>query len=117
MLAGGILGVFLRNLVDGPRTTDTPPRWRPVVISVVGGLVLGALTGAVLTDRQGDGPAAIAGVALSGLLLTYCVFSSAATKLIKHGFGRETVVPAVTSALTAFAAATAGVALGAALAS
>lgn len=116
MLAGGVLGVFLRNLLDRPRTADAPPRWRPVVISLLGGLILGALTGAVLIGRHGDGPTAALGLALSGALLTYCVFSSAATDLIKQGVSRHTVVPAVTSALSAFAAATAGVALGATLA-
>lgn len=112
MLAGGILGVYLRNLLDGPRTVDAPSRWHPVMISVLGGLVLGALTGAALGSLHGDGPAAALDVGLSGALLTYCVFSSAATEVVKQGPSRQTLVPAIISALSAFAAATAGVTLG-----
>ncbi|GAA3862727.1 hypothetical protein GCM10022243_31560 [Saccharothrix violaceirubra] len=47
MLAGGILSVLLRNLVDG-RRTDTP-HWRST-----GALVLGSLTGAAVGGSIAD---------------------------------------------------------------
>jgi CrcB protein len=116
MLAGGILGVLLRNLLEGPRRSEPLARWRSLAISVIGGLVLGALTGAAVIGVAGDGAAAALGVGLSGALMTYCLFGSAATELIKLGPSRQTLLPAITSALTAFAAATAGVVLGVILA-
>lgn len=80
LLAGGILGVFLRNILDGPHTTNHPQRGRSLAISMLGGLLLGALTGAAVsstTGATGDGSAAALAAGLSGLLFTYCVFSSA----------------------------------------
>lgn len=119
MLVGGALGVFLRNILEGPRLPDSPRsiRWRTVAIGTVGGFVLGALTGAALMVADGAGPGAALGIALSAALLTYCLFSSAATGLIKQGFSRHTLIPAALNAVTAFVAATAGVTLGVILAS
>lgn len=120
MLAGGVLGVLLRNLAEGPQPAEPRARWRPATIGVIGALILGGLTGATLIAAQGDvqvnGPAAVLSVGLSGLLLTYCLYSSAATELIKQGVSRQTVLPAITSAVSAFIAATAGVVLGITLA-
>jgi len=100
MLAGGILGVLLRNLLEGPRRPEPLARWRSLAISVIGGLVLGALTGAAVIGVAGDGAAAALGVGLSGALMTYCLFGGAATELIKLGPSRQTLLPAITSALT-----------------
>lgn len=116
MLAGGILGVLLRNLLEGPRRPESHTLWRPLAISLIGGLVLGALTGAAVSGLHGDGPAAALGVGLSSVLMTYCLFSGAATGLVQRGPSRQTLLPAITSAVAAFAAATAGVVLGITLA-
>lgn len=112
MLVGGVLGVLLRTLVDGPRVPDRSPssRWWSLAIGVLGAFVLGALTGAVIGVRAG--PQTAVGVALSGTLLTYCLFSSAATDLAWHGVSRQTVVASVIHGLSALAAATVGVTLG-----
>jgi fluoride exporter len=118
MLVGGVLGVYLRNLLEGQADAEQSTRgwWLPIAISVIGGFVLGALTGAALSGAEDEGPSAALGLALSAALTTYCLFSGAATALIKHGPDRPTLIRAGINAVLGFAAATGGVVLGITLA-
>ena len=117
MLVGGAFGVLLRTLVDGPSGSSVPDRsksrrWRPLALGMLGAFILGGLTGAALISA-GDSAGAALGVGLSGALLTFCLFGSAATELMRRGPSRQTVLATLTHAGSALAAATVGVALGA----
>jgi CrcB protein len=116
MLLGGLLGFFLRARLD-PVLPVEAGRWRPIVVSVAGGFVLGGLTGAALLGFGHDSPLATAGIGLSAALTTFCVFGGATTRVFREGPARHTLVPAFTHVLSGFGAATAGVALGAVLVS
>ncbi|WIV59139.1 hypothetical protein [Amycolatopsis nalaikhensis] len=118
MLLGGLLGLTLRSTIDPVRPAERPaPRWWPIAAGVGGGFLLGGLTGAVLIGVHPDSPLFTAGIGLSAALLTYCVFGSATTSLVRQGMARHTLIPALTHVVSGFGAATAGVALGAVLVS
>ena len=113
MLLGGLFGVFLRARLDAV----PGERWRPIVVSVAGGFVLGGLTGAALLGFGAESALATAGIGLSAALTTFCVFGGATTALFHDGMARHAVLRAFTHVLSGFGAATAGVALGAVLVS
>jgi CrcB protein len=118
MLLGGFLGLALRSTLDPARAAEQPGfRWQPLAVSVIGGFVLGALTGAALLGVHSDSALATAGIGLSAALTTYCLFGSATTSLVRNGVARQTVIPALTLVVSGFGAATVGVALGAVLVS
>lgn len=117
MLLGGVLGLALRNSVDPFRrpATANPKPWRAVAVSVIGGLLLGVLTGLAFVGIHDDSPYAAAGIITSSAATTYCVFGAATVAIFRDGLARHTIVPAVGHLLSGFAATTAGFVLGAAL--
>ncbi|MFC7643565.1 fluoride efflux transporter CrcB [Streptosporangium lutulentum] len=106
VLVGGAVGAPLRYLTD--RTVqarhDTVFPWGTFAVNVVGSLILGALTGAVLSGAAGTGVQLLLGTGFCGALTTYSTFSYETLRLAETGamfFAVANVVASVVAYLGA----------------
>ena len=106
-LVGGVLGVYLRNMVD------TDERFsRSAFIGALGALLMGVGIGYMFAEPQAPGDPPVLGVGLSSAMLTYCVFTPATVKAFRIR-GSRTVLTAVALGIVAVVAGSLGAAVGA----
>ncbi|MGW0067056.1 fluoride efflux transporter CrcB [Streptosporangium sandarakinum] len=113
VLLGGALGAPLRYLIDRAvqaRHATTFP-WGTLVVNMTGSLMLGALTGAVLSGIVGTGPQLLLGAGLCGALTTYSTFSYETLRLAESGARTLAVANVAASVAAGLGAATVGFAL------
>ncbi|MEU9832804.1 fluoride efflux transporter CrcB [Streptosporangium sp. NPDC048047] len=117
VLLGGALGAPLRYLTDravqARHATAFP--WGTLVVNMIGSLVLGSLTGAVLSGAVGAGPQLLLGTGLCGALTTYSTFSYETLRLAESGFRTLAAANVAASVAAGLGAATVGFAIARAL--
>ena len=113
---GAALGAPARYLTD--RAIQSRHRslfpWGTFTVNVVGSFILGVL--AAITDRLDPAVAAGVGIGFCGALTTYSTFSYETLRLLEKRAGFYAVANIVASVAAGLAAATIGLALGAAIA-
>ncbi|MET9773973.1 fluoride efflux transporter CrcB [Streptomyces sp. NPDC006367] len=117
VVAGAMVGAPLRHLTDRAVRSRHDPvfPWGTFAVNVVGCLVLGVLTGAVLAGAAGPRLQLFLGTGLCGALTTYSTFSYETLKLAGTGARPLAVVNVTASVAAGLGAAFAGVALAGAL--
>ncbi|MEU1127122.1 CrcB family protein [Streptomyces sp. NPDC005899] len=116
--SGGAVGAVLRYLTGrvaarlGPGTVFP---WDTFAVNVVGSLVLGVLTGAVMGGAAGHFVQLLLGVGLCGALTTYSTFSYETLRLAESGAVRLAVANVAASIAAGVGAAFGGFALAQAL--
>lgn len=87
VLLGGAVGAPLRYLTDRAVQArhDTVFPWGTFAANMIGSLVLGALTGAVLAQAAGGGVQLLVGTGFCGALTTYSTFSYETLRLAETG--------------------------------
>lgn len=119
IVAGAVLGILVRLLLDPPRRpgTDTDERqWRSLIIGLTGAFVLGGLTGAAIVQPSGGASITPLSAALSSAVTTYCWFTSALVTRFVRIPSRAGPGTAALEVAAGMAAATCGVLVGLALA-
>jgi len=92
-LVGGVLGVYLRNMVD------TDERFsRSAFIGALGALLMAVGIGYMFAEPQTPGDPPALGVGLSSAMLTYCVFTPATFKAFRIRGSRTVVLTTIPSA-------------------
>ncbi|MET7289388.1 fluoride efflux transporter CrcB [Streptomyces sp. NPDC005573] len=104
--AGGVVGAPLRYLTDRAVQArhDTVFPWGTFAVNVVGSLILGVLTGAVLSGAVGHSVQLLLGTGLCGALTTYSTFSWETLRLAESGarfFAAANVAASVTAGIGA----------------
>ncbi|MFF9901462.1 fluoride efflux transporter CrcB [Streptomyces longispororuber] len=117
VLAGGAVGAPLRYLTDRAVRSrhDGAFPWGTLTVNVVGSLVLGALTGAVVHGAASHSVQLLLGTGLCGALTTYSTFSYETLRLAGTGARFLAAANVVASVLAGLGAAVAGAALAEAL--
>ncbi|MFF4750957.1 fluoride efflux transporter CrcB [Streptomyces sp. NPDC002514] len=117
VVAGGMVGAPLRFLGDRAvqRRHGTAFPWGTFAVNVVGCLVLGVLTGAVMAGAASDQVQLALGTGLCGALTTYSTFSYETLRLAQEGARFLAAANVVVSVLAGLGAASAGVACAGAL--
>ncbi|MFE9612177.1 fluoride efflux transporter CrcB [Streptomyces sp. NPDC006012] len=117
VVAGGMAGAPLRFLGDRAvqRRHGTAFPWGTFAVNVVGCLVLGVLTGAVMAGAASDQVQLALGTGLCGALTTYSTFSYETLRLAHDGARFFAAANVVASVLAGLGAASAGVACAGAL--
>ncbi|MYU23757.1 fluoride efflux transporter CrcB [Streptomyces sp. SID8352] len=89
VIAGGMVGAPLRYLTDRAvqRRHDTVFPWGTLTVNVVGCLVLGLLSGAVVAGAASSDVQLLLGAGLCGALTTYSTFSYETLRLAEEGAG------------------------------
>ncbi|MFF1377417.1 fluoride efflux transporter CrcB [Streptomyces sp. NPDC058308] len=117
VVAGGMIGAPLRYLTDRAvqlrHQTDFP--WGTFTVNVVGCLVLGVVTGAVVAGAATSHTQLFLGTGLCGALTTYSTFSYETLRLAERGAGFYSVANALGSVVAGLGAAFAGAAVAEAL--
>lgn len=110
---GALIGAPLRYLTDRmiQARHDTVFPWGTFTVNVVGSLILGLLTGAVLTGRAGHTLQLFGGVGLCGALTTYSTFSYETARLIEERAFFYAVANVAVSVVAGLGAAFTGAAL------
>ncbi|MEV0148351.1 MULTISPECIES: fluoride efflux transporter CrcB [unclassified Nonomuraea] len=87
VLLGGAVGAPLRYLIDRAVQArhDTVFPWGTFAANMIGSLVLGALTGAVLAGAAGGDVRLLVGTGFCGALTTYSTFSYETLRLAETG--------------------------------
>lgn len=114
---GAGIGAPLRYLGDraiGSRHDGVFP-WGTFVVNITACLVLGAVTGAVLSGAASDEVAALVGTGLCGALSTYSTFSFESLRLAEEGQRFYAVANIAVSVIAGLGAAFVGVAVAAAV--
>ena len=107
-LVGGVLGVYLRNMVD------TDERFsRSAFIGALGALLMGVGIGYMFAEPQTPGDPPVLGVGWSSAMLTYCVFTPATVKAFRIRGSRTVVLTAVALGIVGMVAGSLGAAVGA----
>ncbi|MFR9787496.1 fluoride efflux transporter CrcB [Streptomyces sp. MB22_4] len=113
VIAGAVVGAPLRYLTD--RTVqsrhDTVFPWGTFTVNVVGSLVLGLVTGAVLAGGMSSDLQLLIGTGLCGALSTYSTFSYETLRLAEDGARLLAAANVVASVVAGLGAAFLGAAL------
>jgi CrcB protein len=112
--SGGFVGAPTRYLLDRAVNlrTDSELPWGTFLINVTGSLLLGLLTGLVLTHHLGSVPKALVGTGFCGAYTTFSTFTYETLRLVEEGELRQAALNVAASVVIGLAAATAGVAVG-----
>ncbi|MBT2442802.1 fluoride efflux transporter CrcB [Streptomyces sp. ISL-36] len=117
VVAGGMIGAPLRYLTDRAvqKRHDTVFPWGTFTANVVGCLVLGLLTGAVVAGAASSRVQLLVGTGLCGALTTYSTFSFETLRLAEDGVRFFAAANAVVSVVAGLGAAFVGAAFAQAL--
>ncbi|MER5948662.1 fluoride efflux transporter CrcB [Streptomyces sp. NPDC001904] len=117
VIAGAMVGAPLRYLTDRTVQTrhDTVFPWGTFAVNVVGSLVLGLLTGAVMAGAASSHLQLLIGTGLCGALTTYSTFSYETLRLAETGVRFYALVNVVGSVLGGLGSALVGAALAQAI--
>ncbi|GGV36048.1 hypothetical protein GCM10010182_70200 [Actinomadura cremea] len=112
VVAGGMAGAPLRYLADRAvqSRNGTAFPWGTLAANVLGCLVLGVLTGAVLNGAASHSMQLLAGTGLCGALSTYSTFSYETVRLAESGARLLAAANVVVSVVAGLAAVLAGTA-------
>jgi len=117
VIAGAMVGAPLRYLTD--RTVqarhDTVFPWGTFAVNVVGSLILGLLTGAVMAGAASSHLQLLVGTGLCGALTTYSTFSYETLRLAETGVRFYALVNVVGSVLGGLGSALVGAAVAQAI--
>ncbi|BBC97737.1 fluoride efflux transporter CrcB [Streptomyces rochei] len=110
VVAGAVVGAPARYLTDRAVQSrhDSVFPWGTFVVNVVGSLILGLVTGAVVTGAAGPRLQLLLGTGLCGALTTYSTFSYETLRLTEAGSGLYASVNVVAGVAAGLAAAFAG---------
>jgi CrcB protein len=113
VLLGAAVGAPLRYLTDRAIQArhDTVFPWGTFTVNVIGSLILGLTSGAVLVGAGPDSLLLLLGVGFCGALTTYSTFSYETIRLIEDGAVFYAVANVVISVVAALGAAFTGAAL------
>ncbi|MFJ2190767.1 fluoride efflux transporter CrcB [Kitasatospora sp. NPDC087861] len=117
VVAGAVVGAPLRYLTDRAvqARRDSVFPWGTFTVNVVGSLVLGLVTGAVVAGAASAQVQVLLGTGLCGALTTYSTFSYETLRLVETGAGRYALANVVGSVVAGLAAVYAGAGLASAL--
>ncbi|WP_326830069.1 fluoride efflux transporter CrcB [Streptosporangium sp. NBC_01810] len=117
VLLGGAVGAPLRYLTDRAVQArhDTVFPWGTFAVNVAGSLILGILTGAVLSGAAGTGVQLLLGTGFCGALTTYSTFSYETLRLAEAGAVLLAVANVVASIVAGLGAVFAGLTLAQAI--
>ncbi|WP_326639794.1 fluoride efflux transporter CrcB [Streptosporangium sp. NBC_01755] len=117
VLLGGAVGAPLRYLTDRAVQArhDTVFPWGTFAVNVAGSLILGILTGAVLSGAAGTGVQLLLGTGFCGALTTYSTFSYETLRLAEAGAMLLAVANVVASIVAGLGAVFAGLTLAQAI--
>ncbi|TWV53928.1 fluoride efflux transporter CrcB [Streptomyces misionensis] len=117
VVAGAAVGAPLRYLTDRAVQSrhDTVFPWGTFTVNVVGSLVLGLVTGAVVAGGMSSDAQLLIGTGLCGALTTYSTFSYETLRLAETGARFFAAANVVASVVAGLGAAFTGAALAQAL--
>ncbi|MFF5403042.1 fluoride efflux transporter CrcB [Streptomyces misionensis] len=117
VITGAAVGAPLRYLTDRAVQSrhDTVFPWGTFTVNVVGSLVLGLVTGAVLAGGMSSDAQLLVGTGLCGALTTYSTFSYETLRLAEDGARFFAAANVVASVVAGLGAALTGAALAQAL--
>lgn len=117
VILGAALGAPLRYLTDlaVQARHDTAFPWGTFTVNVVGSLILGLLTGALITGPAPNSLQHLIGVGFCGALTTYSTFSYETLRLLKDGAYFYAMTNVIVSVIGALGAAFTGAALAKAI--
>ncbi|MFJ2863012.1 fluoride efflux transporter CrcB [Kitasatospora sp. NPDC087314] len=117
VVAGAVVGAPLRYLTDRAVQArhDSVFPWGTFTVNVVGSLVLGLVTGAVVAGAASAQVQVLLGTGLCGALTTYSTFSYETLRLVETGSGRYALANVVGGVVAGLAAVYAGAGLASAL--
>ncbi|QLJ03515.1 MULTISPECIES: fluoride efflux transporter CrcB [unclassified Streptomyces] len=117
VVAGAAVGAPLRYLTDRAVQSrhDTVFPWGTFTVNVVGSLVLGLVTGAVVAGGMSSDAQLLIGTGLCGALTTYSTFSYETLRLAEDGARFLAAANVVASVVAGLGAAFTGAALAQAL--
>ena len=110
VIGGAMVGAPLRHLTDRAVQLghDTVFPWGTLVVNVLGSVVLGLLTGAVVAGHASSHLQLLIGTGLCGGLTTYSTFSYETVRLAEAGAGFYAAVNVVASVAAGLGAAFVG---------
>ncbi|HSA49781.1 MAG TPA: fluoride efflux transporter CrcB [Yinghuangia sp.] len=111
VVAGAAVGAPLRYVTDRLVRTARPGMllpWGTVVVNVIGSLVLGVLTGAVVAGAASSDVQLLLGTGLCGALTTYSTFSYETLTLAEQGHRAHALANVAVSLVAGVGAAFAG---------
>ncbi len=117
VIAGAAVGAPLRYLSDRALQArhDSVFPWGTLTVNVVGSLILGILTGAVIAGSASPQVQLAVGTGFCGALTTYSTFSYETLRLLEDDARLFAVVNVVASIVAGLVAAFLGVAIGQAI--
>jgi CrcB protein len=117
VILGAAVGAPLRYLTDRAVQArhDTVFPWGTFTVNVIGSLILGLLSGAVVAGAAPNSLQLLLGVGFCGALTTYSTFSYETLRLIEQGAVFYAVANVVISVTAALGAAFTGAALAQAI--
>jgi CrcB protein len=113
VLGGGAIGAPVRYLTDRAvqRRHETAFPWGTITVNILGTLVLGLLTGALVAGAAPHSVLMLVGVGFCGALTTYSTFSYETLRLWEDGAAFYAVANVVISVGAALGAAFTGAAI------
>ncbi|WP_353945464.1 fluoride efflux transporter CrcB [Streptomyces sp. HUAS MG91] len=113
VIVGAMVGAPLRYLIDRTAQArhDTVFPWGTFAVNVIGSLILGLLTGAVMAGAASSHVQLLIGTGLCGALTTYSTFSYETLRLAETGVRFYALVNVVGSVLGGLGSALVGAAL------